>query len=81
MNELFGIADEVSVFRDGALHRAPQPAEERDPRRHHSDDGRPRDHARCSRRRRLPIGDVVLSVKGLTLKGVFRDISFDLASR
>ena len=39
MNELFEIADEVSVFRDGKFV-GEHPAVQRDQRRHHQADGR-----------------------------------------
>ena len=76
MNELFEIADEVSVFRDGRFvgeHAA-------------SDVTRDdiiklmvgREITQMFPKQTVPIGDVVLSVKNLTLEGRFRDISFDL---
>ncbi|MGH0377198.1 sugar ABC transporter ATP-binding protein [Sinorhizobium meliloti] len=76
MNELFEIADEVSIFRDGR-HIATKAASEvtRD------------DVIRMMVGRELsqmfpktpaPIGDVVLRVSNLGLAGVFEDISFDL---
>ncbi len=76
MNELFEIADEVSIFRDGR-HIATKAANEvtRD------------DVIRMMVGRELsqmfpktpaPIGDVVLRVSNLGLAGVFEDISFDL---
>ena len=43
MNELFEIADEFSVFRDGK-YIGTHASERRHPRRHHPHDGRPRDH-------------------------------------
>ena len=76
MNELFEIADEVSVFRDGKFvgeHAA-------------SDVTRDdiiklmvgREITQMFPKQTVPIGEVVLSVKNLTLEGRFRDISFDL---
>ncbi|MGH0349023.1 sugar ABC transporter ATP-binding protein [Sinorhizobium meliloti] len=76
MNELFEIADEVSIFRDGR-HIATKAASEvtRD------------DVIRMMVGRELsqmfpktpaPIGDVVLRISNLGLAGVFEDISFDL---
>jgi inositol transport system ATP-binding protein len=76
MNELFEIADEVSVFRDGKYIGT------------HSSGDVTRDdiiHMMVGReitqmfpKEEVPIGDVVLSVRDLTLPGTFRDISFDL---
>jgi inositol transport system ATP-binding protein len=43
MNELFEIADEFSVFRDGK-YIGTHASTGRDPRRHHQDDGWPRNH-------------------------------------
>ena len=76
MSELFEIADEVSVFRDGE-HIATRPSSELT-----RDDvirmmvGRDLDEMFP----KIPakIGDVVLSVQDLTLKGVFAGVSFDL---
>ena len=68
MNELFEIADEFSVFRDGK-YIGTHAVDGCDARRHHPHDGRPRDHPDVSRRKTVPIGDVVLSVKDLTLEG------------
>ena len=76
MDEVFTIADDVSVFRDGryiATHRA-------------SDINRDilikemvgRELGAMFPKEIVPIGDVALSVKNLSLEGVFSDISFDL---
>ena len=76
MSELFDIADEVSVFRDGRYIGT-----------HASTDVTRDDIIRMMVGREItqmfpkeevPIGDVVLSVKNLTLNGVFSDISFDV---
>ncbi len=76
MNELFEIADEVSVFRDGKFvgeHAAADVTR---------DDiiklmvGRK--ITQMFPKQTVPIGDVMLSVKNLTLEGRFRDVSFDL---
>ncbi|OCP10141.1 MULTISPECIES: sugar ABC transporter ATP-binding protein [unclassified Ensifer] len=76
MNELFEIADEFSVFRDGKFIGT-----------HASSDVTRDDIIRMMVGREItqmfpkeevPIGDVVLSVKNLTLDGVFRDVSFDV---
>jgi inositol transport system ATP-binding protein len=76
MDEVFEIADDVSVFRDGryiATHRA-------------KDINRDilikemvgRDLDAMFPKEIVPIGDVALSVKNLALEGVFHDVSFDL---
>ncbi len=76
MNELFEIADEFSVFRDGKFIGT-----------HASSDVTRDDIIRMMVGREItqmfpkeevPIGDVVLSVKNLALNGVFRDVSFDV---
>ncbi|HWU16339.1 MAG TPA: sugar ABC transporter ATP-binding protein [Devosia sp.] len=76
MNELFEIADEFSVFRDGRYIGT-----------HASTDVTRDDIIRMMVGREItqmfpkeevPIGDVVLSVKDLALRGVFEDISFDV---
>lgn len=76
MNELFEIADEFSVFRDGKFIGT-----------HASNDVTRDDIIRMMVGREItqmfpkeevPIGDVVLSVKNLALDGVFRDVSFDV---
>ena len=76
MNELFEIADEFSVFRDGKYIGT-----------HASSDVTRDDIIRMMVGREItqmfpkeevPLGDVVLSVKNLTLDGVFRDVSFDV---
>jgi len=78
MNELFEIADEVSVFRDGkyvGTHAATEVTR---------DDiikmmvGR--EITQMFPKEAVPIGDVVLSVKGLSLGKIFRDVSFDVRS-
>jgi inositol transport system ATP-binding protein len=76
MNELFEIADEVSVFRDGRFVGE------------HPAAGVTRDDiiklmvgreiTQMFPKQTVPIGDVVLSVKNLTLDRRFQDISFDL---
>ncbi len=78
MNELFEIADEVSVFRDGK-YIATKPSSEVT-----RDDiiqmmvGR--EITQMFPKETVPINDVVLSVKNLTLDGIFRDVSFDVRS-
>ena len=76
MNELFEIADEFSVFRDGRYIGT-----------HASSDVTRDDIIRMMVGREItqmfpkedvPLGEVVLSVRNLTLDGVFRDVSFDV---
>lgn len=76
MNELFEIADEFTVFRDGKFVGS-----------HSSKDVTRDDIIRMMVGRDItdmfpkvdcPIGDVILKVEGLTLDGVFHDISFEL---
>lgn len=76
MHELFEIADEVSVYRDGRYIST------------HASTGVTRDDiiqmmvgrelTHMFPKEDVPIGDVVLSVKGLTLDGVFSDVTFDV---
>jgi inositol transport system ATP-binding protein len=76
MNEVFAIADEVAVFRDGAyigLQRAD------------SMDGDSlismmvgRELNQLFPQRDKPIGELMLSVRDLSLSGVFAGVSFDL---
>lgn len=76
MNELFEIADEFTVFRDGRYVGT-----------HNAADVTRDDIIRMMVGREItdmfpkvdcPIGDVVLEVKNLTLPGVFHDVSFQL---
>ena len=78
MNELFEIADEVSVFRDGKYIGTERAADVT------RDDiirmmvGR--EITQMFPKETVPIGDVRLSVRHLTLDGVFNDVSFDVHS-
>jgi inositol transport system ATP-binding protein len=76
MNEIFAIADEISVFRDGA-HVATGEAGEFDQK---SLIGLMvgRELTHLFPKAEVELGAVVLSARGLSLPGVFRDISFDL---
>jgi inositol transport system ATP-binding protein len=76
MSELFEIADEFSVFRDGKYIGT-----------HASSDVTRDDIIRMMVGREItqmfpkeevPIGEVVLSVRNLSLKGVFQEVSFDV---
>nr|WP_245443614.1 sugar ABC transporter ATP-binding protein [Labrys okinawensis] len=76
MNELFEIADEVSIFRDGkyiGTDLAANLTRDEIIRRMVG-----REITQMFPKETVPIGDVVLSVRNLTLDGVFRDVSFDL---
>jgi inositol transport system ATP-binding protein len=76
MNELFEIADEVSVFRDGRFvgeHPAADVTRDDIIRLMVG-----REITQMFPKETVPIGDVALSVRNLTLDGRFRDISFDL---
>jgi ABC-type sugar transport system ATPase subunit len=76
MSELFEIADEVSVFRDGE-HIATKPSKEltRDEVIRMMVG---RDIDQMFPKIPAQIGNVVLSVRDLTLRGVFEHVSFDL---
>jgi inositol transport system ATP-binding protein len=76
MDEVFKIADFVTVFRDGR-HVSTLPAAELDRQKLITlMVGRELTH--LFPKEDVPIGDVVMSVRGLTRKGVVEDISFDL---
>jgi ABC-type sugar transport system ATPase subunit len=76
MNELFEIADEVSVFRDGRfIGEYPAASVTRDDIIK-SMVGR--EITQMFPKQAATIGDVVLSVRNLCLEGRFHDISFDL---
>ncbi|WP_363226094.1 sugar ABC transporter ATP-binding protein [Sphaerotilus sp.] len=76
MNELFEIADEVSVFRDGKYIDTKLSTEVT------RDDiikmmvGR--EVTQMFPKETVPIGDVVLSVKNLGVNGIFKGVTFDL---
>ncbi|MCA1442975.1 sugar ABC transporter ATP-binding protein [Ensifer sp. IC4062] len=76
MNELFEIADEFSVFRDGkyiGTHASSNVTRDDIIRMMVG-----REITQMFPKEEVPIGDVVLSVKDLTLDGVFREVSFDV---
>jgi inositol transport system ATP-binding protein len=76
MDEVFKIADRVTVFRDGR-HVATLPASELDRQKLITlMVGRELTH--LFPKEDVAIGDVVMSVRGLTRRGVISDISFDL---
>jgi inositol transport system ATP-binding protein len=76
MNELFEIADEVSVFRDGRFVGEHPAADVTRDEIIHLMVGR--EITQMFPKETVPIGEVALSVRNLTLDGRFRDISFDL---
>ncbi|WP_034995981.1 sugar ABC transporter ATP-binding protein [Beijerinckia mobilis] len=76
MNELFEIADEFSVFRDGryiSTHAACDVTRDDIIRMMVG-----RELTQMFPKEEVPIGDVALSVKDLALEGVFHDVNFDL---
>jgi inositol transport system ATP-binding protein len=78
MNELYEIADEFSVFRDGkyiATHLAKDITRDEIIRMMVG-----REVTQMFPKEQVDIGDIVLSVKNLSLEGIFKDISFDLHS-
>ena len=76
MNELFEIADEVSVFRDGRYIGTRAAADVTRDEIIRMMVGR--EITQMFPKETVPIGDVVLSVRDLSLKGVFHNISFEL---
>lgn len=76
MNELFEIADEFSVFRDGhyiGTHASSDVTRDDIIRMMVG-----REISQMFPKEEVEIGEVLLSVKGLTREGVFNDISFDI---
>jgi ABC-type sugar transport system ATPase subunit len=76
MNELFEIADEVSVFRDGKYIATKLSKDLTRDEIIRMMVGR--DISQMFPKLEVPIGDVVLSIKNLTLNGIFKDVSFDV---
>ena len=76
MNELFEIADEVSVFRDGKFIATKMSKDVTRDEIIRMMVGR--DITQMFPKETVPIGDVLLSVRNLTLAGVFHDVSFDV---
>jgi inositol transport system ATP-binding protein len=76
MNELFEIADEVSVFRDGKYIDTKKSTEVTREEIIHMIVGR--ELTQMFPKETVPIGDVVVSVKNLGVDGIFHDVSFDL---
>jgi inositol transport system ATP-binding protein len=76
MNELFEIADEVSVFRDGKYIATKLSKDLNRDEIIRMMVGR--EITQMFPKETVPIGKVKLSVKGLTLNGIFSDVSFDV---
>jgi rhamnose transport system ATP-binding protein len=76
MEEVFEIADKVTVFRDGRLIST-RPRAEATPQRAIADMVG-REMGLFQPRPTLPAGDCVLSVRDLAREGVFEGVSFDL---
>ena len=76
MNELFEIADEVSVFRDGRYIGTHASKDVTRDQIIHMMVGR--EITQMFPKQTVPIGEVVLKVENLTLKGVFSDVSFEV---
>ncbi len=76
MNELFEIADEVSVFRDGKFvgeHPAASVTRDEIIKLMVG-----REITQMFPKQIVPIGDIALSVRNLSLEGRFHDVSFDV---
>ncbi|HIE9809235.1 TPA: sugar ABC transporter ATP-binding protein [Klebsiella pneumoniae] len=76
MNELYEIADEFTVFRDGkyvGTHAASDVTREEIIKMMVG-----REITQMFPKEEVPIGDVALKVEGLSLEGVFKDVSFEL---
>ncbi|MDB6105321.1 MAG: transporter-related protein [Gammaproteobacteria bacterium] len=76
MNELFEIADEVSVFRDGKYIDTKKSNEVTRDEIIHMIVGR--EITQMFPKESVAIGAVVVSVRNLSVEGIFRDVSFDL---
>ena len=76
MNELFTIADDVSIFRDGR-YIATRPAKDMT-RDQVIQMMVGREITQMFPKEEVEIGEVILSVKDLALEGVFEGVSFDL---
>jgi inositol transport system ATP-binding protein len=76
MNELFEIADDVSVFRDGRYIATRASSDVTRDEIIHMMVGR--EITQMFPKVAAPLGEVVLSVKDLSLDGVFRKVSFDI---
>ena len=76
MEEVFEIADKVTVFRDGRLIST-RPRGEVTPRRAIADMVG-REIGLLQPRAPVKQGDLILSVRGLAREGVFHDVSFDV---
>ena len=77
IEEVFEIADKVTVFRDGRLIST-RPRAEATPQRAIADMVGPRDGPFPAARRRRRMGDVSSRCAGSPDEGVFEDVNFDL---
>ncbi|MDC4233417.1 sugar ABC transporter ATP-binding protein [Actinomyces sp. B33] len=78
MEEIFGLCDRVTIMRDGRYVSTRMIAETSEPELVRDMVGRSVDQ--LFPKLDAEIGDVVLSVDGLTRTGVFRDVSFEVRS-
>jgi inositol transport system ATP-binding protein len=76
MDELFEIADEVSVFRDGKYIDTKKTIDTTRDEIIRMMVGR--EITQMFPKEIVPIGEIILSVRNLTVCGAFRDVSFDL---
>jgi inositol transport system ATP-binding protein len=76
MNEVFTIADDISVFRDGRMVGSDQASNLDQNKLIAMMVGRELTHMFPKGEAKL--GEVILSVRDLTLEGVFKNVSFDL---
>ena len=76
MEEVFEIADEITVFRDGRLIST-MPRAEATPQRAIADMVGP-EMGLLAKRPAAPQGDVLLSVRNLAREGVFEDVGFEV---
>lgn len=78
LSEIFEIADTVTVLRDGQKVTTAKVDEVNEDYLISSMVGRSIENIYGHRAEDAPIGDIVFEAKGLTRKGVFEDISFDV---
>ncbi len=76
MDEVFQIADDITVFRDGQYIGSERAENLNNQKLIELMVGREITH--MFPKEEVPLGEVVMSVEGLTKKGVFQDVNFDL---
>lgn len=78
--EVIDISDRICIMKDGKIVTVLDQNKKKitEPELHGFMVGRARDADFYKENKQLPHGDVILSVKGLTRKGAFHDVSFDL---